>query len=321
VRLRIAVKGLEQGRRLWNNDFNTFLLSLWFTQSQANPHHYICTDGILILLYVDDICTMYAHTESDSKAAIDFKAKLSKKYKLMNRCSASQFLGIEFHRNENGTGISSGQNAFITTILKRFHMQDAIGVTTPMDAKVKLDLPNDRGEKELDKYSIKHYYVIVGSLMYAALVVRVDISHAVAALCQYNSRPFTSHMTAAKSVLQYLTPTADFQLHFNANNGVVRFTDSHCARDCTDRMSKVDTSLLHLTMVAACHGILGCMSSSPYQHSEPNTSPAPEPTKKRDGCYSYREMSTVLRTKHHYHHPHYRSTVTIRVPSHISQPE
>jgi len=244
VRLRKALYGLKQAPRLWHNDINTFLLFLGFTQSQADPNLYIRSDGILILLYVDDISMMYARTESASKAAIEVKAKLSEKYKITNLGPARQFLGIEIHRDENGTGISLGQKAFITTILKRFHMQDAHGVTTPMDPNVKLDLADDRGEKELDKDSVKHSQAIVGSLMYAALATRPDISCAVAALCRYNSRPFTSHMTAAKRVLQYLKATVDFRLHFNGNGssndnyGVVGFTDSDWASDSTDRKSQ-----------------------------------------------------------------------------------
>jgi len=77
-------------------------------------------------------------------------------------------------------------------------MQDAHGVTTAMDPNVKLDLADDRVEKELDKDSVKHYQALVGYLMYAALATRPDISYAVAALCQSNSCSFASHMTATK---------------------------------------------------------------------------------------------------------------------------
>ena len=51
-----------------------------------------------------------------------------------------------------------------------------------MVPNIELDIADDRGEKELDKESVKHYHVIVGSLMYAALAKRPDISYAVATL-------------------------------------------------------------------------------------------------------------------------------------------
>jgi len=179
VRLKKALHGLKQSPQLWYNDINTFLLSLEFTQSQANPNLYLRNDGILMLLYIDDILMLYP--KDATKAGIKVKARLSENYKMTNLGPACQFLGIEIHRKENSTSISLGQKAFITTILKRFNMQNAHDVSTPMHSNVKLDLAEDLGEKELQH--IKGYQAIVGSLMYAALATRPNISFAVAVLC------------------------------------------------------------------------------------------------------------------------------------------
>ena len=212
VRLKKALYSLKQAPRLWHNDINTFLVSLEFKQSLADPNLSLRSDGILILWYIDDISMMYP--EDASKAAIKVKARFSEKYKITNLSPACQFLGIEIHRKEistgtgTGTAISLGQKTFITTILKRFNIQNAHGASTPMDPNVKLDLAEVRGEKELK--DIKGYQKIVGAWMYMALATRPDISFAAAALCQYNSRPFTRHLTAAKRVLQYLKSTPDF---------------------------------------------------------------------------------------------------------------
>jgi len=112
-----------------------------------------------------------------------------------------------------------------------------------MDPNVKLDLAGNCGQKELD--DITDYQAVVGSLMYAALATRPDISYAVTALSCYNSQPFTCHMTAAKRVLQYLKSTADFCLHFNRNgisvdigNSLVGYSDSNWANDSADRKSQ-----------------------------------------------------------------------------------
>jgi hypothetical protein len=180
VRLKKALYGLKQAPRLWHNDINTFLLSLEFTQSLADPNLYLRSDGILLLLYMDNISMLYP--KDATKAASEGKAGLSEKYKITNLGPARQFLGIETHHKETGTGISLRQKAFITTILKRFNMHNAHDVSTPMDSNVKLDLAEDWGEKEL-KY-ITGYQAIVGSLMYAALATRPNISFAVAALCR-----------------------------------------------------------------------------------------------------------------------------------------
>jgi hypothetical protein len=102
VRLRNALYSLKQAPRLWHNDIKTFHLFLGFTQSQADPNLYIRSDGILILLYADDISMMYALSESASKAAIEVKATLSEKYKITNLGPAQQFLVIEIHLDHPG---------------------------------------------------------------------------------------------------------------------------------------------------------------------------------------------------------------------------
>jgi hypothetical protein len=120
-----------------------------------------------------------------------------------------------------------------------------------MDPNVKLDLAEDLWEMELEQEDITDYQAVMGSLLYAALATWPDISYVVAALSRYNSQPFTSHMTAAKRVLQYLKSTADFRLHFTGNgigtgigididiaNSLVGYSDSDWTNDSADRKSQ-----------------------------------------------------------------------------------
>jgi len=229
VRLRKALYDLKQAPQLWRDDINAFLLSVGFTQSSADPNLYLRSDGILILLYVDDMSMSYA--EAPKKAAIEVKVTLSENYPIRNLSPALQCLSIAIYHDEIGTGISLGQKAYSTTILRQFGMEHSHGVSTPTDPKVKLDLAKDRGEKELEQEDITDNQAGVESLMYAALATRPDISYAVAALSRYNSQLFTSHMTAARRVLQYLKSTADFRLHFTGNgidigNSLIGYSDS-----------------------------------------------------------------------------------------------
>jgi hypothetical protein len=157
-RLNKALDGLKYTPQLWHNDNNTFLLSLEFTQSLANPNLSLSSNGIAMLLYGDEISILYP--EDATKAMIELMARLLGKYKMTNPSLADQFLGIEIHCEENSTGIGLGQKAFITTIFKWFNMQNAHNVSTPMDPNVKLDLAEDWGEKELK--DIKGCQAIVG---------------------------------------------------------------------------------------------------------------------------------------------------------------
>jgi len=78
----------------------------------------------------------------------------------MNFGLAEQFFCIKIHRD--GTGVSLGQQAYIITILRRFGMEHTYDVSTPMDPNVKLDLSENRGDKDLE--DITDYQAVVGSI-------------------------------------------------------------------------------------------------------------------------------------------------------------
>jgi len=126
-------------------------------------------------------------------------------------------------------------------------MKHTPAVSTPMDPNGKLDLVEDRRDKELD--NITDYQAVVPSVMHAALATTPDISYTVAALSHYISRPFTRYMSAAKGVLQYVKTTAHFGLHFTGNgigigigidigNSLIRYLDSDWANDSADCRSQ-----------------------------------------------------------------------------------
>ena len=181
---------------------------------------------MLLLLYVDDISLAYPQTVAVVAAAI--KAKLAARYKMSNLGTAKQFLSIQITNDDH---IALSQKTLISTILKRFGMEEANGAATPMNTSVRLDMAKELGEREVDP---KEYQAIVGSLMYIALATRPDIAFAVSVLSRYNSQPCTSHLTAAKWVLCYLRKMADHSLHFNGNGNdgeITGYSDSDWAND------------------------------------------------------------------------------------------
>ena len=54
------------------------------------------------------------------------------------------------------------------------------------------------------------YASVVGSLMYAMLCIRPDISYAVGMISMYQSNP--GHWKAVKRILRYLKGTMDYRL-------------------------------------------------------------------------------------------------------------
>jgi hypothetical protein len=243
LRLKKALYGLKQAPRLWHQAINSFLLSIEFHRLDADQNLYIRSDGVLVLLYVDDMLVFYADTASEK--AMGVKEALMQQYKMSNLGPAKKFLGLEINRHPDGT-ITLGQQAYIEAVIRRFGMEDANTADTPLYHKTRLDsIPED--EPEVDP---ELYRSIVGSLGYAVQGTRPDLAYAVAALSRYSSKPYTTHMTAAKRVLRYLKKTADAKLVFpgpgrasdsgGASNStvLVGYTDSDWASDRGDRKSQ-----------------------------------------------------------------------------------
>jgi hypothetical protein len=223
VRLLKSLYGLKQSPRLWYQAINAFLLSLGLKQSSADPNLYV-KDRVLLLLYVDDILIVSTSDDSPSSSANQVITALKTKYKMSDLGEARCFLGLEINRDENG--ISLSQETYIDTMIKRFGMEDSRNVSNPLDPNVRLE--NEECKENPADRTL--YLSLVGSLMYAALGSRPDISFAVSSLSRYNSAPLATHLTAAKQVLRYLKSTSAFRLHFPAcSKGLEGFTDSDWA--------------------------------------------------------------------------------------------
>ena len=114
-------------------------------------------------------------------------------------------------------------------------MDECKPVATPADMNVKL-LKDDGVSNEVDRTV---YQAMVGSLLYAAIATRPDISYAVGAVSKFCAAPSTSHLTAVKRILRYLKGTAELALTFMSGNSSapVGYADANWAGDLDDRHS------------------------------------------------------------------------------------
>ena len=77
----------------------------------------------------------------------------------------------------------------------------------------------------------------IGSLMYAAIGTRPDITFTVTVLSQYLQNPGRPHWEQAKRAIRYLKGTRDWKLKFGPTGGVEGFTDANWGNDADDRHS------------------------------------------------------------------------------------
>ncbi len=86
----------------------------------------------------------------------------------------------------------------------------------------------------------KPYRALVGSLLFAAVCTRTDISQAVAALCRFQQNPGPEHWKAGKRALRYTVGSASLGLTFGGGNNVfelVGWCDADFAGDPDTRRS------------------------------------------------------------------------------------
>jgi len=137
LRLNKALYGLRQAPHLWHKAIDGFLISIGFVRSNADQNLYIRSDGVLLLLYVDDMLVAYA--DGSSERAIDVKNALMKQYQMSNLGPAKRFLGLDITRLPDGSIVLS-QQSYIDSVIKRFGMEDANSAPTPLFHKIRLDI-------------------------------------------------------------------------------------------------------------------------------------------------------------------------------------
>lgn len=112
-------------------------------------------------------------------------------------------------------------------------MADAKVVSLPLAAHFRLssDL-SPKTQEDKDFMENIPYRSAVGSIMYAMVSTRPDITHAVGVVSRFMSNPGKSHWEAVKWILRYLKGTAGYALCFGGNNVQLQgFTDSDLGRD------------------------------------------------------------------------------------------
>jgi hypothetical protein len=133
-RLKKSLYGLKQAPRAWYNRIDSFLMSLGFTKSKANPNIYYKVEDsgpMILLLYVDDL-----FLTGNEKLVAECKRKLASEFEMKDLGMMHYFLGLEVWQKPDEIFLS--QRKYAVEILKRFEMMDCKSMHTPMVTNLKL---------------------------------------------------------------------------------------------------------------------------------------------------------------------------------------
>jgi hypothetical protein len=204
-KLKKALYGLKQAPRAWYERLRDFLLSKGFKMGKVDTTLFtkkIGNDLFIVQIYVDDI--IFGST--DQAYCEEFGAMMTKEFEMSMIGELSYFLGLQVKQLKNGTFVSQGK--YIRDMLKKFGMQDAKPISTPMGTNGNLD--SDLDGKMVNQ---KEYRSLIGSLLYVT-ASRPDVMFSVCMCARYQASPRESHLTAAKRILRYLKQTRDVGLWY-----------------------------------------------------------------------------------------------------------
>jgi hypothetical protein len=208
--LKRCLYGLKQPPREFNMLLRAWLVDHGWLQCVSDPCIYIFRTGhvfAMIALYVDDIpaaCNVATWLAS-------FKAQLGARFKIKDMGDLSKLLGMHVTRDRSARTISLDQSKYPRDILAKYGMTDAKPSSLPMDPGFLAGLAH-MTSPPLTSVAKDVYPSLLGSLHYAAVCPRPDVSTALSILGSAQAFPTDSHLHALKKVLRYLHGTIDMRL-------------------------------------------------------------------------------------------------------------
>lgn len=243
LKLNKALYGIKQAPKEWNGEINDYLINvLGFHQCIKDSCVYIriskTKHSMLVGLFVDDLILSYNDVEDEKEYNV-VKSLLKSKYDLSDLGELNHILGMRVRRDKYNN-ICIDQQVYVNDKLKQFDMIQCKTSSTP-EASEKLTKVTSTTEVKNEK----EYRSIVGSLIYASISTRPDITHAVNMVSRYMHEPGQQHMIAAKRVLRYLSDSSDYGLLYKCNVNkytnnevnIVGYCDADWGGDIDDRKS------------------------------------------------------------------------------------
>ncbi|GJY97685.1 retrovirus-related pol polyprotein from transposon TNT 1-94 [Tanacetum coccineum] len=141
------------------------------------------------------------------------------------------FLGLQIKQFEDG--IFFNQSKYVKEMLKKFGLETAKPIKTPLSSETKLT----RDEKGQPIDDTK-YCGMIGSLLYLT-ASRPDIMFSVCLCARFQEAPKTSHLEAIKRIFRYIKGTSHLSLWYSKGTGLetIVYADSDHAGDYVDRKS------------------------------------------------------------------------------------
>jgi hypothetical protein len=246
LKLIKALYGLKQAPREWWMLLDATLKSLGYKVSPIDECLYakvVSGKRIYLTLYVDDTLAFYPK-ELESIWITD-KNAIQSKFKIKDMGDCQWILNMAIERNRAKKTITLSQKGYVDLVLKSNNVIEGREVSTPFKYPDVSAVPDGVTPKLLTEEEQSNYRSIVGAILYAANITRIDLSYIVSVLARYVNTPYNYHMDSARKVLSYLHSRTEYKLLFthsplqsNTKGYHVKiYSDSSFGDDKCDRKS------------------------------------------------------------------------------------
>ncbi|GJT39253.1 retrovirus-related pol polyprotein from transposon TNT 1-94 [Tanacetum coccineum] len=229
-KLKKALYGLKQAPKAWYDRLKAFLLDHSYTMGLVDNTLFTKKKDshiIIVQIYVDDI--IFGSTCQD--LCDDFSKIMHDEFEMSMMGELNFFLGLQIKQFEDG--IFFNQSKYVKEMLKKFGLENAKPIKTPMSSETKLTR-DEEGEPIDDT----KYRGMIGSLLYLT-ASRPDIMFSVCLCARFQEAPKTSHLEAVKRIFRYIKGTSHLGLWYPKGTGLetIVYADSDHAGDYVDRKS------------------------------------------------------------------------------------
>jgi hypothetical protein len=206
-KLQKSIYGLKQASRSWNICFDEVVKGFGFHQNEEEACVYKKESGsaiVFLILYVNDILLI----GNDITMLESVKASLKKSFSMKDLGEVAYILGIRIYRDSSKRLIGLSQDTYIDKVLKRFNMEQSKKGFLPVSHGIHLSQKQcPAAANERERMSKVPYASAIGSIRYAMISTRPDVSYAISATSRYRADPGEGHWTMVKGILKYLRRT------------------------------------------------------------------------------------------------------------------
>ncbi|CAI7902533.1 unnamed protein product [Closterium sp. NIES-54] len=210
----MSIYGLKQAPRCWYQKLAAVLEEMGFRTSSCDESLFLKGEGeklVLFLVYVDDILLF----SSSMKEIQNVQQQLMKNFKCKTLGEVKYYLGMHMERDLDHRWLKLHQEKFIKELGEKYGIENEREVATPLPAEFKLvKAAEDEGVEAVEQ---QQFQSLVGSLLYAAVHTRPEISFSVGQLARVVQNPSEVQVHAAKRVVKYLNSHPSIGVQYSAS--------------------------------------------------------------------------------------------------------